>query len=84
MGACQCLFYGGNQGGRCVATGGAHDATDSGDYTLAIGEAADEGWMWCGKCEIVFYADDDGSACAAGGEHEAGSDDMYEVFDAQG
>jgi hypothetical protein len=67
---CQGLFFAGNPGSRCPATG-EHDKTGSGNITLvnspnAPGQA---GWRWCSKCQGLFLPGS-GSKCPATGEHD--------------
>jgi hypothetical protein len=76
---CNCLVSG--EGGVCAA-GGAHDGSDSDDYTLAYEaedeEEAEDGWTWCKKCDCLVSGSKK-LACAAGGRHEH-SDDEYAVL----
>jgi hypothetical protein len=78
---CNALFCG--DGGKCPA-GGAHDASESGDYTLDDSGEDDDGsvFRWCDKCEVLFYAEEHG-VCVGGGAHRIGSDDEYALLEVE-
>lgn len=78
---CQSLFFGGNPNPtRCPADNGAHDGSQSANYTLyftsSAWETGQRGWTWCNKCQGLFYAgfsnnmlNSTGGACPVGGTH---------------
>jgi hypothetical protein len=73
---CQGLFFSGGQAskGTCPS-GGQHEKTGSGNYTLAhnspefVGQAD---WRWCHKCQGLFFAGGQTAkgTCPSGGQHE--------------
>ena len=76
---CQGLFFAGNPGSRCP-TGGAHDATGSGNYNLVQNTPSAHGqssWRWCHKCQGMFYGGNPGSVCPAGGAHASAGSGNY-------
>lgn len=74
---CQGLFYSGGQSsnGSCPS-GGQHQKTVSGNYTLAHNQAEtaarQSDWRWCHKCQGLFFAGRQSSngSCPSGGQHE--------------
>jgi hypothetical protein len=69
---CDVLFYDSEEGGKCPATEGQHDSSDSQDYMLMHDESyeGESGWKWCKKCNALYYATKEEGTCAAGGEHD--------------
>jgi hypothetical protein len=87
--ACGCLFFeeGGPLAAPCAArpaqTGGEHDATESGEYSVyhelnpMLGEP---GWRFCSKCwELIRDPNNVGLPCAAGGVHDFRQSGRYGV-----
>jgi hypothetical protein len=78
---CQGMFFGGNSGSVCPA-GGAHDATGSGNYSVAHDTPAVHGqqdWRWCHKCQGMFFGGNPGSVCPVGGAHDATGSGNYSL-----
>lgn len=78
---CQGLFYGGKPSKGMCPKGGAHDATGSGNYTLALNTGSGEtGWMWCPTCMALYWGQG-GSAgkCPAGGTHKGSFNFNYSL-----
>ena len=71
---CQGLAFAGNASlGNCPA-GQFHDHTGSGNYALALNDAAfpgQDGWKWCNKCQgLCFAGHADLGPCPNGGKHD--------------
>ncbi len=83
---CQCMFFSGNATqGVCIA-GGAHDKSQSGDYTVPTGYWGSWGgaeisaWRWCKKCEALFHpTSTSGKTCHAGLKHDGSQSGSYAV-----
>lgn len=79
---CQGLFFGGNPGPVCP-TGGAHERTASGDYSLVVNSpwvAGQSNWRWCHKCQGLFFGGNQASVCPAGGAHDSGGSGNYTLL----
>jgi hypothetical protein len=76
---CQGLFFGGNPGPVCPS-GGAHEKTGSGDYSLVMNSpwaAGQSDWRWCHKCQGLFFGGNPGPVCPAGGAHDGAGSGNY-------
>lgn len=69
---CQGLWFGGNTGSKCPASG-AHSKTGSGNYSLvhnATNVPGQANWRWCNKCQGLWFAGNaTNGVCPAGGAH---------------
>ncbi|MFE6924366.1 hypothetical protein ACFVAV_25305 [Nocardia sp. NPDC057663] len=80
---CQGLFFGGRPNPKCP-TGGAHDKTDSGNYTLTHNLRETKGWQsdwrWCNKCQGLFFGGRPNPKCPAGGAHDKTDSGNYSLW----
>ncbi len=79
---CQGLFFAGNAGSHCP-TGGAHDQTGSGNYSLVQNAPLYPGqanWRWCHKCQGLFFGGNAGSHCPAGAAHDHTGSGNYSLI----
>jgi hypothetical protein len=71
---CDSIHFGGAGGGKCTATGGIHDKSQSYNYHLPHsgnpGHKAQENWRWCNKCHCICFAGMGAGSCYAGGGHD--------------
>jgi hypothetical protein len=78
---CQGLFFAGNSTTGTCPTGGGHNYSGSGNYSLGdfVGGSFQDRWRWCNKCQGLFFAGNPTSGvCPAGGGHNySGSQDYY-------
>lgn len=79
---CKGLHYGPGVGSSVCPAGGQHSLDGSANYILPVDatkiSAAQDGWRWCNRCQILAYKDGP-NVCPAGGMHDfAGSGD-YQV-----
>ena len=67
---CQGLTY---TGGAVCPAGGVHDHAESGNYRVAINDAAFDGqhsWRWCRKCQGLVFGGGATGPCPAEGTHD--------------
>lgn len=77
---CEGLFFAGARG-KC-ASGGAHDGSQSGDYTLVHNDPAAQGqgsWRYCKKCDGLYFAGGGVTHCPAGLAHDGSASGAYTV-----
>ena len=78
---CEGLTFAGSAG-NCPA-GGVHDHNGSGDYSLALNDAAfqgQDGWKLCNKCQgICFTGSADLGPCPNGGKHDHTGSGNYKL-----
>ena len=83
---CEGLAFAGNQTQGVCPTGGAHDHSSSGNYSLFKDvylpiPYAQENWRWCRKCEgLTFAGNSDLGACPAKGTHDHTGSGNYQVL----
>jgi hypothetical protein len=84
--ACACLVFeqGGPLGAPCAAgIAIAHDATDSGEYSVyheLDPMPGERGWRFCSKCcELIRDPNNAGLPCVAGGAHDLHESGRYGV-----
>jgi hypothetical protein len=70
---CGGMFYNGHPTKGVCPAGGEHDGKTSWNYHINHTEVdpnapGQDGWRWCGKCEVLHYAGLKG-VCPAGGDH---------------
>lgn len=72
--ACNSLYFGGYQGGRCPA-GGSHRWQEQADYNfvlphdIQVNADSQENWRFCAKCHSLYFNGYSGGKCPAGGHH---------------
>jgi hypothetical protein len=82
---CKCMgvYFSGAGGGRCLVTGGAHDGSQSYNYTVPHsgnpGYKAQDNWRWCDKCHCVCFGGMGAGNCPAGGGHDFKQSYSYHV-----
>ena len=76
------MFYGEtSSAGKCPA-GGAHDKSESGNYSVTQNTPDDPGqhyWRWCSKCQGMFYAGHGTGTCSSGGGHDPDASGDYSL-----
>lgn len=84
-GACQGLFFGGNNSNGVCPAGGEHNPTGSGNYVLTHNTPdapGQHGWNWCSACEGLFFGPGGAGVCPAGGGHKGTSSGDYALQNA--
>jgi hypothetical protein len=81
---CQGMFFAGNPTQGSCPSGGAHDGSASGAYTLIHAAPAAPGqhdWRWCKKCQGLFFSGHatDGK-CPAGAAHDPSASGDYALL----
>lgn len=77
---CQGLAFGGGGAGACP-TGGVHDLSASGNYTLLHGVRISQAdWKWCARCQGLAYAGGEAGRCPAGGTHDHTASGNYSML----
>lgn len=71
---CNGLHFTGNSTKGACPSGGTHDSTNSGNYSLvqnAPSDTVQNSWCWCNKCQGLYFAGNPTQGmCPSGGAHD--------------
>lgn len=60
--------------------GGTHSLTGSGNYSLALAGAGQQGWRWCNKCQGLWFGPNQASSnCPESGTHNSVGSGNYRL-----